>query len=227
MSTERSNDSTLLPALAAGMRTSMSAMSLTLGSLREELHRLPAAGDRPISQLLDALASELRRAERLAAGYERLMSVPQLELVDANLNGLVEQAIAGADDALRVNPVDVRVYLDSASFELPADRAVLLQAFGTLIRHAISSMDANGVLTVTTRREGSVWTAMVIDTGAGMSTVDAARLFDAGYAEGPGDRPALGFAYRALEAHGAVIACDSMLGHGTCVSVRLSKGHSA
>ncbi len=223
MSTDRSTSTTLLPALAAGMRTSLSAMSLSLGSLRQELHRANIAGDRPVSEILDVLTHELRRAERLVVGYERLMSEPTLERVNSNLNAVVEQALAGAKEALQSSPVDLRVYLDSTTFEVGADRAVMLQAFGTLIRHAISSMGAGGVLTVTTRRDGDTWTLLVIDTGAGMSESDAQRLFDAGYSEGPGDRPGLGFALRALEAHGASVTCTSMVGHGTCVSVNMTK----
>jgi hypothetical protein len=69
--------------------------------LRDALRTAGGAGDSDVSGTLDALSAELKRAERLAAGYERLSIPPALEKTRCRPATLLESAVQGFSDALR------------------------------------------------------------------------------------------------------------------------------
>lgn len=216
-------DLALLRALVVGLKTSASAMHLHLGALRDELMKLGVLTAPPVSAGLEAVHQELRRAERLAVGYERLTVPPELDRVSQAPDALLDQAIAGSVEHVRNGGVVSVRFGAKATGNYALDPAAVTWVLSTLFRSSVDAAGQGGTVTVTTEEDVAGWVVRFIDTGAGLPNHMAERLFDAGFPEGPGDRAAFGFLRHVVVAHGGDIGCLSTEGAGTCITVRLPK----
>lgn len=223
MTTSTQADLALLRALVVGLKTSASAMHLHLGALRDELMKLGVLTAPPVSAGLEAVHQELRRAERLAVGYERLTVSPELERSRQSPDALLDQAITGSSEHLRESGAALARFGAKAMGHFDLDPAAVTWVFSTLFRTSVAAAGRGGTVTLMTDADAAGWGVRFVDTGAGLPLHVAERLFDAGFAEGPGDRAAFGFLRHVVVAHGGDITCVSAEGAGTCITVRLPK----
>jgi cell cycle sensor histidine kinase DivJ len=105
-----------------------------------------------------------------------------------------------------------------------ADRRAIRQILVNLLANAIKFTPSGGQVTLSARREAGALLLAVRDTGAGIAPEDLSRLglpFEQGHGGKEGTGLGLSLVKALAALHGGAVAIESVLGEGTCVSVRL------
>lgn len=175
---------------------------------------------------LNAVKREAARAYRLIRDLLDVNAIDagklHLERTEQNLGPLVDEVAETLRPLARAKQIQLE--LDCAR-DLPvvhADRDRLFQVFSNLGGNAIKFTPEGGRVTIRARREEAAIAFDVIDTGPGMPSEDAERVFDrywqAKKTAGLGSGLGLTIAKGIVEAHGGRIGVDSTPGRGTSFS---------
>jgi two-component system cell cycle sensor histidine kinase/response regulator CckA len=131
----------------------------------------------------------------------------------------------------RVMPPNITLAADvsEAPLWIDADPGQIDQAVMNLVINARDAMPDGGVLTVAARRRGAdgadpVAEIIVTDTGMGIPEEIADRVFEPFYTtkdKGSGTGLGLSMVYGIVDGAGGVIALDSHVGVGTCLTITL------
>jgi signal transduction histidine kinase len=139
--------------------------------------------------------------------------------VDACLNDALS-LLAPALDAS-----DASVRRDGDSYQVLADRRLLVHALVNLLKNALEAMSGGvnrPVLTLTSRIEGSIVWIEIGDNGPGIPERELARVFELGYStKSPGRGRGLTVARESIESQGGHIRIVSQVGEGTRFSIGL------
>jgi two-component system sensor kinase FixL len=142
---------------------------------------------------------------------------------------LIDSAIALALIDARSNGIDIRRLSDAGDALVEVDSVQIQQVLANLMRNAVDAMlgslskDTTPALTISTAvtNDGMVEFA-VTDTGPGLSSEIAERLFDPFVTtKSNGMGMGLSVCRRLIEAHGGTIEADSVPGKGACFSFKL------
>ena len=181
---------------------------LTEDPILAEYAEIVVSGARDLSTAFDRLADFAGpdRIEREAVDVaEEFHSVCRLVIpADAR----VETACACAKEAQRVF----------------ADRQSLRQVFYNLVTNAVEAMGGCGVLTLTTRRNGSVVAIALTDTGRGMNPGERRRAPEPFWSSRP-DGLGLGLSVvsKIARAHGGELRIDSAPGGPTTCEITIEE----
>jgi len=200
-------------------------------------------------KMLDGLLAEntpesLEKARRVVANCQSLAAVDRIacERIRSVIRGL--KTLSRVDNA-EVRKVDLNehlrdtVKLTQAEFrrriqvetdfgELPGVECypqMLNQVFLNLLVNAGQAIEGEGRITIRTRAEDGGVHIAISDTGRGMTPVQQAKAFEAGYTSKPvGEGTGMGLAISKEiieEKHGGSIAFESAPGVGTTFHIRL------
>jgi PAS domain S-box-containing protein len=168
-----------------------------------------------------AAARSEREGNRAADVINRLRSFykkgvpPKREMVDIKAI-ILEMAALLRTEATR-HSVTIHSAVDADTPKIPVDRVQLQQVFMNLMLNAIEAMqDTEGELTITARpnAEGQVIVS-ISDTGVGLSTENAERIFDAFHTTKPeGTGMGLAITRSILESHGGRVWATANEGAG-------------
>jgi PAS domain S-box-containing protein len=169
------------------------------------------------SQAASAMAAAMMRAgsiiDRVSLLYSR--GTPKRELTD--LNEIVHEMGVLLGNRANRNAVSIRTDLDPQLPPTTADRVQLQQVLMNLMLNGIEAMqDTGGVLTVASKRiEDGQLLISVSDTGVGLSTDEAERIFDAFITTKPqGTGMGLSISRRIVESHGGHLRASPSTGRG-------------
>ncbi len=148
---------------------------------------------------------------------------PEFKAVD--LNNLLGETLALTEFQMRLQGITVETRYAPDLLPVRADPAKMKQVFLNLLINARDAMPKEGTLTVVTRntrhREALV---LIADTGGGIPRDKFAQIFEPFYTTKPGGLGAgLGLAVvqGIIGDHQGVIRVHSVVGRGTCFSIRL------
>ncbi|KAA5605302.1 two-component system sensor histidine kinase AtoS [Roseospira marina] len=120
---------------------------------------------------------------------------------------------------------EARIELDLADDmpEIDADGEALKQALLNLIINALQAIDAEGSVTITTRRQGADRVTITVrDDGVGLSPQNLEKVFDPFFSTKPeGTGLGLAMVHRIIASHDGSIRLDSTEGKGTVVTIVL------
>jgi signal transduction histidine kinase len=151
--------------------------------------------------------------DRVSLLYRR--GTPKRELTD--LNEIVHEMGVLLGNRANRNAVSIRTDLDPQLPPTTADRVQLQQVLMNLMLNGIEAMqDTGGVLTVASKRiEDGQLLISVSDTGVGLSTDEAERIFDAFITTKPqGTGMGLSISRRIVESHGGHLRASPNTGRG-------------
>lgn len=175
-----------------------------------------------------------RNAERLRALVEDLLlsaaAVESVHLRRTDLAGLVENSLVSAQ--AQASAANVGLVADvPAPLWADADPLRLGQALDNLVSNAIKYSPGGGLVTIRAERNDGWVQLHVQDTGMGMTTEEAARIFTrffrtsaARQAGIPGVGLGLSITKSIVERHGGSISCSSKPGSGSTFTVALPAG---
>lgn len=174
--------------------------------------------DSSVQRDLGIIGEEIERVARIVRGITLTEEhpVPSAPLEAVSVNSVVSELVRMALGTLFTpNKVNVQIDLNPNLPPLPLQKDLLKQVLFNLAKNAVEAMQAGGQLKFTTRlgtaNEQSVIEIEVADTGPGLPTAVAARLFEPVVSEKGGDHAGLGLAIsRNL--------VERMNGHLSCTS---------
>lgn len=191
--------------------------------------------ERSVAEYRQCLETAHRAAQRMAEVVERLLMLAradnaqaQLQREPLGLSPIVTDALAIVRPLADRRHVTIETRLDPTT--VAGDRDRLIDLITNLCANAIQYNRDGGHVNVDVWPEGRDACVRVRDTGTGISAEDLPRVFDRFYrtdkaraAHSGGAGLGLAIAKWIVEAHGGRIACESTVGCGTEVLVRLPR----
>lgn len=166
---------------------------------------------RSLMELVESLNAYVRRG-----GWE-------LELVEADLGVLVEETLRICRMDRRCKERDLHVAKDKDVPRLLVDTGKVRQVLVNLLRNALDATGpADRIEIALSRSNGNSIALTVHDTGEGIADENLKKIFKPFFTtKEKGLGLGMDICKQIVEAHGGVLAVDSVLGNGTTVSVVL------
>ena len=198
-----------------------------LTSIRVDLDRLSMRdlGDPVAMTLVNRAVNSVSRLETAVTGALRVARRGQAPLKDVDLRVPIRAAAEVVRGTMAALPALLDLELPSDPLRVRGDEAALQQLFANLLFNAAQAMTAGGISRVLAEANGEEVNVTVTDSGAGISTVNLAKLETAFFSTKPdGTGLGLPIARQIVAAHGGSLAVESREGRGTTVRVRLPSG---
>jgi signal transduction histidine kinase len=186
-------------------------------------HRLGKAGDAEGAEVAGKISREVDRMTDLVRETSQFGRPGSLRRVSTNVNSLMESCLALAQARVAGKEIRVVLQLDPALPQAALDPREIRKVFLNLIVNALEAMEAEGTLTLRTRRaERGFVEAVVEDTGCGMTEETRTRAFDLFFTtKGSGTGLGMAIARTVVEQHGGRMDIRSQFGRGIQVRVLL------
>jgi two-component system NtrC family sensor kinase len=201
------------------------AESLTLRI--EDVRRDGGAAPRDGDEFLRIIDNEVQRCKRIIDGLLDFSRPKAVTKAPTSVNAVVEHTLFLVKHHARFKKMRVETVLADGLDHVSANREQLVQVFMALLINAVDAMDAEGTITIRTRRgrggrEAVV--AEVVDQGAGIARADASKIFEPFFttkAPGRGTGLGLSICYGIIADHGGRIEVDSTVGAGSTFRILL------
>jgi two-component system, NtrC family, sensor kinase len=218
--------------LAAGVAHELNNPLATIAGCAEALKERaaePALRDldafKDFPTYLSVIEDEAYRCKEITGSLLQFVRDPGSHRAAADLNALVEKALALLSHQSRFAESRLETDLDPALPDVVANEGQIRQVFLGLAGNALEAMDGRGRLTVRTRRRGRVEVEVAFeDQGPGIPDDLLPRVFDAFFTtKPPGQGTGLGLAIAQgiVADHGGRIEVDSRMGIGATFRVIL------
>ncbi|MEW5982922.1 MAG: ATP-binding protein [Acidobacteriota bacterium] len=217
----------LASTVAHEVRNPLNAIGMSVQRLRREfISGEPAA---PVGdcderrELLDVLASESERINRIVQQFLEYARPPHLSVRRADLGALLRDAVVGVEGlaASRSVRVDSAV---PAGLDANVDPDQLKSAVDNLLRNAIEASPSGGLVLVRAQSTATGPVIVVEDAGPGIPPESLPRIFDLYFTtKRDGTGVGLAVTHRIIEGHGGSIEVDSEVGRGTRMIVKLPR----
>jgi signal transduction histidine kinase len=201
---------TLAAGLAHEIRNPLNSALLKLQVLERRLRHADRAD--PL-EVVDTIRAELGRVDHLLSDFLAFAEPLTLDVVRADLNGLVTELAGSVTSSAAMLGVEVELEVDPALGQVELDATRLRGVLSGLIENALEAMPEGGVLWLRTRaRDADGFVRVEIeDTGPGFPS--DAPIFDPFYTtKASGTGLGLSIAHRVLSDHGGRILAETFPG---------------
>ncbi len=202
--------------VAHEIKNPLSALSLNLELLRDEVESYQNANIAEARVLFASISSELERLTTLTDEYLQFARLPKQIPEPIQLNELFTRLIPLLAAELHRRGVKLELSLPHNLPPLEGEKNQLMQIFINLIRNAEEALPEGGNISISARHTDSFLQVSVQDTGTGIDPADLPRIFDPFYTtKDTGTGLGLSFVQQVMrEMHGKV-TCESEKGKGT------------
>jgi signal transduction histidine kinase len=215
---------TLTAGLAHEIKNPLSTVKVNLQLLTEDLDT-PAADEsqRRMLRRLAAVNNEVTRLQDVLDDFLRFAGKHELRIVPADLRQIVSDLSDFFSPQAASASVRVRLYTGDEPLPVQVDVDLLKQAILNLLINGQQAMTpGGGELILRAGRDGRRARVEVIDTGSGMPTDVAGKVFQAYFTTKPGGTGlGLPTAQRIIREHEGQITVDTAVGRGTRFVVHL------
>ncbi len=170
------------------------------------------AGDQPALRAeLERIGEDTVRCKRIIDDLLDFSRRQELDIVPADLNALVRDALGLLGRGGRLRGIDVTAELSSGIARVPCDPARMEQVLANVLVNAVQAMPQGGSLRVGTALRGGFAEISVQDSGAGIPDAIRGRIFDPFFTTKPqGTGLGLSIVYSIMEAHGGKVEVHSL-----------------
>jgi two-component system sensor histidine kinase BaeS len=215
--------------VAHELRTPLAIMTSQLEAMRDEAIAVDEAN-------LASLQDEVLRTSRLLQDLESMAAAraSRFTIRPARLDlGAEVEALVEAERP-RASDHGIQLVTDVHDVTLTADAVRVRQAIGNLLSNAFKFTPPGGSVTVRVRREGSMATVRVSDTGIGVPAEDLEAIFERSFRgrtapvrEAPGQGIGLAVVREIVRAHAGDASVESIEGRGTAVTLTFPAAREA
>jgi len=187
---------------------------------------LKQSGETPPHQnYLGIIVHEVDRMERILSDLLCFSKPPEIVKMPADINVIMQSAVTVYLDEIEKRGILYTENLDHDLPDIPVDTAHMQRVFDNLVRNALDAIQdaAPGArLTVTSGHDGATAYVSVCDTGPGISSGDADKIFDPFFtSKASGSGLGLTLAAQVVTAHGGTITWHDQEPSGTCFVITL------
>ncbi|MCI0546029.1 MAG: response regulator [Candidatus Rokubacteria bacterium] len=192
-------------------------------------HRLGQIGDGPGLAVAQKMGAAIDHLAELVTDITAFGRPRELRREPIDVNGLLEECLALAQDRVADKRIHVERRLEPAMRALPLDARELRKVFLNIIVNALEAMDPGGALTLRTTEDAERGVEITVeDTGTGMSEETRARIFDPFFTtKVSGTGLGMAIARSVVDRHGGHLDVQSEVGRGTRVRVHLPREERA
>lgn len=221
---------TLASGLAHEIKNPLSAMSVNLQMLREDLGASDSARDQKLLRRVGVIEREVARLEEILDGFLRYARGWRLEPRRMQLEPLLREVVEFWSAKAHAAGVEVQLVLESDLPDVSVDPTYFKQALLNLLNNAFDALTqgANGErveraqIVVCGRRAKGGAEALVIDNGPGIPEEVRGRVFDPYFStKSGGSGLGLPTARRIVEELGGTLTFDAEAGRGSSFQIFL------
>jgi len=173
--------------------------------------------------VIDQIDGAVKQATTILDDFREYYTGHEVNVIDAKLNSLVEQALIGVEIP---QGLKVKAALDQAIEGFPMDPTKMKRVFTHLIRSAVNAMPNGGTLTIETKDASDAVMISVADTGEQIpEELRGDLLKPYGSRSRDGNGLSLPSCSRIVEVHGGKLSFESS-GEGTTFTIVLPKRES-
>jgi two-component system sensor kinase FixL len=204
--------------LAHELNQPLTAINNYLRAGTRMLEAMGVARSERVYEVMDKAGAQARRAGEIIRGLRQFVEKHETERRDEDIDKIVEEASALALLGARTGGVVVRIELSHERPTAFVDRIQIQQVVVNLVRNAVEAMGQSleKRLTIATQRAGDGVTVSVTDSGPGIRSDIAERLFTPYVTtKEKGMGIGLSICRQIIDAHGGRIGVESMPTGGT------------
>ena len=227
---------TLASGLAHEIKNPLSAMSINLQMLREDLDGSDQSRDHRLLKRVAVLEKEVARLEEILDGFLRFARGYQLKPVRQPINPILRETVEFWAAKSHAAGVDVQLVLEEGLPDVVVDATYLKQSLLNLLNNALDALterpagdrnDREQILVCSRRSKGGV-DALVIDNGPGIPVEAREKIFDPYFStKAGGSGLGLPTARRIVEELGGTLTFDTEIGRGTSFRIAFKESQPA
>jgi signal transduction histidine kinase len=206
----------LAGSLAHEIKNPLSVIRMNMELLGEDFADAQTPQERRALTKIETVQKQCTRLENLLRDFLKFARLRDLELSPGSLNEVVDRVLNFFETQARQSEIEFIRFLDPALPSIKLDEQTLHAALLNLVKNSLEAMPDGGQLLARTRLTRQGVALDLIDTGCGMDSKTAMRMFEAFYStKNGGSGLGLPTARKIIEAHGGRISVQSEVGRGT------------
>jgi signal transduction histidine kinase len=206
----------LAGSLAHEIKNPLSVIRMNMELLAEDFADAETPGERRALTKIETVQKQCTRLENLLRDFLKFARLRDLELSPGCLNEVVDRVLAFFEPQAKQSDIEFIRFLDPALPSIKLDEQTLHAALLNLVKNSLEAMPDGGQLLARTRLTRHGVALDLIDTGCGMDSKTAMRMFEAFFStKNGGSGLGLPTARKIIEAHGGRISVQSEVGRGT------------
>ncbi|MDC7291320.1 HAMP domain-containing histidine kinase [Blautia schinkii] len=206
--------------LSHEMRSPLTVTSVNIQTAMDVLDDMgDMVKDPEAAKLLKSAQNEIMRLSRMVGGMLTLASMSEsVDKQKLNLSRLVQSTVEMLRPSIGRHGCQVKTDIESGLYVF-GNADLLMQVLSNLLQNS-GTYTQNGMITVEVKRQGSIITITVQDTGRGIPPELLPRVFERGVSAG-GTGYGLYLCKTVVESHGGRIWIEGTSGDGTTVCCTL------
>jgi two-component system NtrC family sensor kinase len=175
-----------------------------------------------IEKNLDQIKSEVSRSRKSIDKFLKFIRSGQPVIMDVNINEILDDLLEFLSSELHFNNIKVKRDYQEHLPSIRSDNAKLRQVFQNIVLNAVSAVEKDGDISLTTRAEQNGVTIIVADSGPGIPDEAIDKIFDPLFTTKPeGSGLGLAICVNILERLGGSISVRSEAGKGASFTIQL------
>jgi len=206
----------LAGSLAHEIKNPLSVIRMNMELLGEDFADAQTPEERRALTKIETVQKQCTRLENLLRDFLKFARLRELELSPGSLNEVVDRVLAFFEPQAKQSDIEFIRFLDPALPSIKLDEQTLHAALLNLVKNSLEAMPDGGQLLARTRLTRHGVALDLIDTGCGMDSKTAMRMFETFFStKNGGTGLGLPTARKIIEAHGGRISVQSEVGRGT------------
>ncbi|PYM64277.1 MAG: hypothetical protein DME11_14290 [Candidatus Rokuibacteriota bacterium] len=208
--------------VAHEVRNPISAIELNAEMLNDIVRGRPDRDMEEAAGLVTAIRDQVNALDALTEEYLAFARFPRPHFEEESVNHLVQELADFVRPVATRQGLTVSVAIDPNVPMMEIDRGLLRQAALNLVKNGLEALSSGGELTIASRFDGETVEISVSDSGGGIPSDVAPRLFEQFFTTKPqGTGLGLPIARQITEEHGGEIRWANRPGRGAVFTIRL------
>jgi signal transduction histidine kinase len=208
--------------VAHEVRNPISAIELNADLLNDIVRGRPDADMEEAAGLVTAIRDQVNALDALTEEYLAFARFPRPHFEEESVNQLVQELADFVRPVATRQGLTVSVAIDPTVPMMEIDRGLLRQAALNLVKNGLEALSSGGELTIASHFDGDAVEISVSDSGGGIPSDVAPRLFEQFFTTKPqGTGLGLPIARQIAEEHGGEIRWANRPGRGAVFTIRL------